>query len=438
MSCIGNLGKTGIAKIPVAFNQQINAILPFEGIDPRFVFYQAQSALLIQQLEQYSSATTIAIVNKGNFERLTVRVAPTSEQYRVVAKIEELFSELDKGVESLQTAREQLKIFRQAVLKHAFEGKLTARWREENKDKLEIADQLCARIKEEREARYKQQLGEWKSAVIVWEVEGKPGKKPTKPRKSPPINAEDTLLTGLPKGWVRECVGNLNVDVFDGPFGANLKTSDYVDEGVRVIRLENIGYLEFIEEKHSYVTEKKYQSIKKHTVHAQDIIVSSFVTDGIRVAILPDSIERAVNKADCFCIRLHGEFVRNDFLASFLSTRAAYKQIESDIHGIGRPRINTTQLKNFSVPICSPEEQGQSMSRIADQLFLADHIGTAIEHEMGRCEALRQSILKRAFSGQLVEQDSNDEPAAVLLERIKAEKAAQTINKKQSRKRVAA
>ena len=70
----------------------------------------------------------------GEFEIL---IPPPLEQHRIVAKIEELFSELDRGIESLKTAREQLKVYRQAVLKHAFEGKLTAQWREENKDKLE-------------------------------------------------------------------------------------------------------------------------------------------------------------------------------------------------------------------------------------------------------------------------------------------------------------
>ena len=90
-------------------------------------------------------------------------VPPLNEQHRIVAKIEELFSELDKGIESLKAARAKLNVYRQSVLKHAFEGKLTAQWREENKDKLETPEQLLAHIKQEREARYEQQLQEWKS-----------------------------------------------------------------------------------------------------------------------------------------------------------------------------------------------------------------------------------------------------------------------------------
>ena len=87
-----------------------------------------------------------------------VPIPPEREQRRIAAKIEELFSELDKGIESLKMARRQLAVYRQSVLKHAFEGKLTARWRAENKDKLETPEQLLARIKRERSARYEQQL----------------------------------------------------------------------------------------------------------------------------------------------------------------------------------------------------------------------------------------------------------------------------------------
>lgn len=83
---------------------------------------------------------------------------------------------MDNGIAALKTAREQLKVYRQAVLKHAFEGKLTAKWREANADKLGSPEQLLARIQQEREARYQQQLEEWKVAVNAWEVNGKEGK----------------------------------------------------------------------------------------------------------------------------------------------------------------------------------------------------------------------------------------------------------------------
>ena len=113
-----------------------------EHIDIRFSFYLLTSL----RLNQFDRSTAIPSLNRDDAYDLVVRLPPYQEQRRIVAKIEKLFSELDKGVESLKTAREQLKVYRQAVLKHAFEGKLTAKWREENKDKLETVEQLIERI----------------------------------------------------------------------------------------------------------------------------------------------------------------------------------------------------------------------------------------------------------------------------------------------------
>jgi type I restriction enzyme S subunit len=115
---------------------------------------------------------------------------------------------------------------------------------------------------------------------------------------------------------------------------------------------------------------------------------------------------------------------------------SAYKQIEAEIHGVGRPRINTTQLKAFAIPICSIEEQRQVMTLVSDKLSIADHISHAIDEEIDRSEALRQGILKRAFSGLLVDQNSDEEPASALLERIKAERE-QRGTKKTKRKNAA-
>jgi type I restriction enzyme S subunit len=125
VTCIGNLGRTAINNVPVAFNQQINALVPPINLDGKFLFYQAQSPVFKNQLEKLSSATTVAIVNKGKFETIQIPLPPLPIQHAIVTKIEEIFSELDHGVAQLKTARAQLKVYRQAVLKWAFEGRLT-------------------------------------------------------------------------------------------------------------------------------------------------------------------------------------------------------------------------------------------------------------------------------------------------------------------------
>ena len=135
---------------------------------------------------------------------------PLREQNRIVAKIEELFSELDKGVESLKAARAKLDVYRQAVLKHAFEGKLTAEWRAENKDRLEPPEQLLARIQQERVARYERQLKEREASVGESGSHGKRGRKPRKP-PSPKLTPENPTAESneLPFGWASATIGSM-------------------------------------------------------------------------------------------------------------------------------------------------------------------------------------------------------------------------------------
>ena len=90
------------------------------------------------------------------------------------------------------------------------------------------------------------------------------------------------------------------------------------------------------------------------------------------------------------------------------------------------------------VPLCSPSEQAVIQDRVDEELSNISQLLSGIEEDLRRSEALRQSILKKAFSGQLVEQDPNDEPASVLLEQIKAENAVEENSNKKSKKRKAA
>ena len=139
--------------------------------------------------------------------------------------------------------------------------------------------------------------------------------------------------------------------------------------------------------------------------------------------MVPPSIEQAVNKADCFCVRVFGETLLNSYALMFLATRSVFKRLEDAIHGVGRPRINTTQLKSVAVPVCGIEEQRQLVSLVQEKLSEADQLDQTLATALQQAEALRQSILKKAFCGQLVNQDKNDESATALLDRIRADKS---------------
>ena len=374
-------------------------------------------------------------IHKKFIDKFSVFLPPLPEQFEIVRKIEELFSELGNGIESLKKAREQLKTYRQAVLKHAFEGKLTQEWRARQAaagSPPESAEKLLERIREEREEHYKKQVEDWKKACEQAKAEGR--KKPVKPKKPknlPPVTKEElSELPELPEGWQWVRLGNVIKEIFDGPYGTNLKTKDYVEDGVRVIRLENIGVLDFIEAKRSYISEEKYNLLKQHKVSYGDIIFSSFISDQIRVAILPNYIKRAINKADCFCIRVSDFYLFKKYMAFYLSTQSCYSQLVHQVHGATRPRVNTTQLKNCCIPLCSHQEQSEISYELESRLSVCDQLEQSIEDSLGKAESLRQSILKKAFSGELTQQWREENPelisgensAELLLERIQTEK----------------
>jgi len=215
------IGKLSIWGIDASTNQACAVGIPSEAINNEFLYYYLLSER--QNLIKAGKGGAQPNLSQGIIKEWPINLPPLSEQHRIVAKIEELFSELDKGIEALKTARAQLKVYRQALLKNAFEGKLTAQWRAENQDKLETADALLKRIQQERAQRYQQQLAEWeqsKSPSIPLLQRGKttsaaattshpPLKKggrgdlkPKAPKPLPPLTAEELAeLPVLPQGW---------------------------------------------------------------------------------------------------------------------------------------------------------------------------------------------------------------------------------------------
>jgi type I restriction enzyme S subunit len=169
---------------------------PCKSVNKEFLYYVFQNNKFRRLISEVARGSSINNLKREHIVDFEILLPPLPEQQRIVAKIEELFSELDNGIENLKTAQAQLKVYRQALLKHAFEGKLTAKWREENKGKLETAAALLKRIQAEKEQRYRQQLAEWEAA-------GKQGSKPKAPKILPPLAAEELAgLPELPEGWL--------------------------------------------------------------------------------------------------------------------------------------------------------------------------------------------------------------------------------------------
>lgn len=221
-------------------------------------------------------------------------------------------------------------------------------------------------------------------------------------------------------GATASSVEEIAETTFDGPFGSNLKSADYVDAGKRVIRLENIGHFAFIGSKETFISDEKFFSLKRHHLKADDILFSSFISDNIRVCRLPGYLEgQALNKADCFAIRLDRELADPGYIMFALGSTKAFTTLSGSVHGATRPRINLKQLKSYVLPVPPISAQRAAIARIETALR---HIEQVVEELRGSTTALDQvdeQVLAKAFAGRLVPQDPNDEAATELLARIK-------------------
>lgn len=400
VSCIGNLGRTAINTIPIAFNQQINAIKPGSVFLPKFLFYQAQSLFFSEQLNALASATTVAIVNKGKFETISVRVAPKGEQERIVEKIEELFSDLDKSVESLKTAQEQLKIYRQSLLKCAFEGKLTETWRKRNIADVGAVDKLFCDLENET-APYS------------------PKKRSRRLKELAPINRVDTFP--IPETWKFKQLGFLAEII--GGITKGKKYGEQKTVQLPYLRVANVqdGFLDL---GHIKTIEALPEDLEKYRLLSGDILY----TEGGdrdklgRGTIWKCEIYDCVHQNHIFRARLLTNEIQTKYVAYYSQTRSAKDYFfKYGKQTTNLASINLTVLSNFPVPIPPPEEQVEIVNLLESNLSWCDSLSVDLENSLNQAAILRQSILKQAFSGKLVPQDPKEEPASVLLERLKAE-----------------
>ncbi|MFC6199389.1 restriction endonuclease subunit S [Ponticaulis profundi] len=390
-------------------------------LDKRYVFYILQTSILQTPLKMISRSAQNGFA-RHEIAHVQLPIPPLNEQRRIVAKIEELFSELDKGIESLKTAKAQLEVYRQAVLKHAFEGKLTEAWRKKNADKLETADQLLDRIQKERESRYAEQLTEWKAAIKDWEANGKPGKKPSKPRqhKDPtPITSEDVSSFGaIPQCWKWVKLGSLVWSVKDGPH----YSPKYSDTGIPFLSGGNIRPHGIDFENVKFISPELHEELSvRCKPEVGDILYTKGGTTGIARV---NTYEREFNVWVHVAVLKITQSLEPFYLQNALNGPDCYAQSQRYTHGVGNQDLGLTRMVNIILPLCSMEEMAEINRRIevieSEYQRITDELAASLQQS----ESLRQSILKKAFSGQLVPQDPNDEPASVLLERIKAEKDA--------------
>lgn len=363
----------------------------------------------------------------GRFFRLKVPVAPLNEQRRIVAKIEELFSDLDAGVAALQRAKANLKRYRAAVLKAAVEGKLSEEWRAKHPAK-EPASALLARILQERRQKWEaDQLA--KFAAV-----GKEPPKNWREKYVEPSPPDVSRLPQLPDSW---CWGSLEqITSAARPicYGI-LMPKENVPVGVLYVKVKDIkGDRIDILGLHRTRPEIAAE-FSRASLRSGDLLLSIRGTYG-RVAEVPPELDGGNITQDTARLDVSRN-MNLEFAATALRSSLCQMYFMRIARGVAVKGVNIADVRLCPIPICPIQEQVRIVTEVSEKLSQIEAAELEITHSLIRASRLRQSILKQAFEGKLVPQDPNDEPASVLLERLQANRYVnQSKSKPTARPRV--
>jgi type I restriction enzyme S subunit len=362
------------------------------------------------------------------FRPLPVPVAPLNEQRRIMDTVEELTSDLDAGVAALERVQAKLKHYRAAVLKAAVEGALTAEWRAQHLA-IEPASALLTRILAERRRRWEEaQLQRFKEA-------GKAPPKDWKAKYKEPAAPETATSPTLPEGWCNATVEQLS-QISSGQTPAGMPNESEKDGKVawyRVGDMNTTGNETWMNVGGILLGVKTKKALGLKLSPAGSII---FPKRGGAIATNKKRRLKYAAACDLNIMVVSPEPVPAAYLwVFFLSLDLAKLSDGSNV-----PQINNPDIVPRVVALPSQPEQEAIVEAVEDQLSVIEHLEADLEAKLKSAQALRQSILRHAFTGQLVPQDPNDEPAAELLKRIAAqreERARQAQMAKQTRRKPA-
>jgi type I restriction enzyme, S subunit len=342
----------------------------------------------------------------------TILIPPLAEQRRIVDKIDTLTAKSRRAKEALAAIPQLLERFRQSVLASAFRGDLTAAWREKNPD-VEPAEELLKRIRAERRRR-------WEEAELAkMRAKGKgPGDDRWKAKYEEPVPVDASELPELPEGWCWVALEEISARITDGTH----QPPPLSVSGIPFIGITNIvdGKIDW-DIVTKWISELTYGELTSRCPIERGDVLYTAVGATYGTAVEVDFEDKFIFQRHIAQIKTLVGVVQPSYLCMALNAPSSFAQAQQKARGAAQPTVTLGDLSRFSIPLAPGAEQCGIVQCVQKLVDHVQAVTVALTDGRRRIDLLDRSILAKAFRGELVPQDPNDEPASVLLERLRAE-----------------
>ena len=388
-------------------------VLRSKWVEPKFLFNLVQTDEFIDSMCNVVQGALYPAVRPKDIASFAFTLPSSNQQTRIVEKLEELLSDLDAGVAELKAAQAKLVRYRQSLLKAAVEGALTAEWRQHNTPD-ETGAQLLQRILTERRAR-------WEAKQLAkFAEQGKAPPKDWQKKYPEPVQPDLTDLPELPKAWtwasveqISEIQGGIQKQPSRAPMEKKYPFLRVANVARGKLKLDEVHEIELFS-----------GELERLKLVAGDILIvegNGSLSEIGRCALWDGSIANAVHQNHLIRARPIG--VVSQFVETWLNSLGGIEKLTKlAATTSGLYTLSVGKISKIPVPIAPRVEQEECMQVLAESLSALDAQEQSVEHSLKQSIAQRKNILRAAFSGQLVPQDPNDEPASALLARIRAER----------------
>lgn len=317
---------------------------------------------VVTRLEDASVGSTMVNLNQSILRAIEVPLPPLPEQKRIADKLETLLARVDTCRNHLARVPAILKRFRQSVLTAATSGELTASWREEHGPRTQGGSDR------------------------------------------------------LPPGWVwtsaEKIKANTRHSLAIGPFGSNLKVSDYTSAGVPLVFVREIRARSFGGLKTKFVAPGKAAELVAHAIQGGDLLITKMGDPPGDTAIYPLDAPDAIITADCIKLKVNAAMADAAYVAMAIECPATRERMQEITAGVAQQKISLERFRQFPLPLAPRAEQTEIVRRVESLFALADQLEARYTTARTHIDRLTPALLAKAFRGELVQQLPRGERAS--------------------------